>query len=289
MKRNSLLLFFVLFTCQVTAQDDLMALLEQEEENTKQYVEATFKGARLVNGHSVKTQHKNVLEFLIMHRFGTINSGAEEFWGLDQANIRLGLEYGLTDNLNIGIGRSSFNKVIDAFLKYRALRQSNKAPVTITLFGSAVKNTNQDLPEEVTQQNRFSYTFQALIARKFNKNLSIQLSPTFIQRNLVSSEDDANQLIALGIGSRYKLSNRVSLNLEYYPQLTDYSEAFQNALAIGFDIETGGHVFQVHVTNAQQMNEPGFIGETMGDFFDGDVHYGFNISRVFDLKPKRPK
>lgn len=284
MKRISSFLL-LLSALSAFSQDDLMSLLEGEmEDSTPEYAIATFKSTRVINGHSIETRSQGVLEFIIGHRFGTINSGYQEFWGLDFANIRLGLEYGLTDNLNIGLGRSSFDKVIDGFVKYRLLRQSARMPVTVTSFASFARKTAEEPGLEGIDRN--AYTGQLLIARKFNSNFSLQVMPTVIQRNLVATNDDANLLIAMGVGGRYKISNRVAIVGEYYPQLSERSEAFRNAVAIGFDIETGGHVFQLHFTNAVQMNARGFIGQTTDDFWGGDIHFGFNISRVFNIAVK---
>ncbi|MEP1097582.1 MAG: DUF5777 family beta-barrel protein [Cyclobacteriaceae bacterium] len=284
---NRIKISFIIFLLSFSAfsQDELLELLEGDSPDNKDYASATFKSTRLINGHSVEVRSKRVLEFIISHRFGTINSGYKQFWGLDNSSIRLALEYGLTDNLNIGLGRASFNKVIDAFLKYRFARQSDSFPVTISGFGSFARKTIEQMGLEGKDRNY--YTGQILIARKFSPNFSLQVMPVVIQRNLVPTRRDANLLFALGLGGRYKLSNRLAINAEYYPQFTEFSNTFQNSFAVGVDIETGGHVFQLHLTNAEQMNEQGFIGGTTDDFFDGDIHYGFNISRVFDLKPKR--
>lgn len=274
---------FVFLFSGAFAQEELMDLLDEEE--APQYVSATFKSTRLVNGHTVEIRSPKVLEFVIGHRFGRLNTGGTEFWGLDQATIRLALEYGLTKNLNIGLGRASFDKVFDTFAKYRIMRQSDKVPFTATAFASV---TYMSIPGvAIEKSQRYDYTGQLLIARKFNSNFSLQIMPTLIYRPLVPTVQDDNTLIALGLGGRYKITRRTALNLEYYPQLTDYSPARFNAVAVGFDIETGGHVFQLHVTNAQQMTEQGFVGETTGDFFGGDIHFGFNISRVFNLGAKQ--
>lgn len=285
MIRISLFLFSLFLIHHVSAQEELMDLLVDEIEVGDDVVSSTFKSTRVINGHSVEVRSNGVLEFVVSHRFGTINSGYKEFWGLDFSNIRLGLEYGVTDNLNVGLGRSSFDKVIDAFAKYRLMRQSKRAPFTVTTLASIARKTVEQTGLEGTDRN--AYTAQLLIARKLSSKFSLQLMPTLIQRNLVPTTDDANALIAIGIGGRYKVSNRVAIMGEYYPQVTDYSDQFTNSFAVGVDIETGGHVFQLQITNAVQMNERGFIGETRDDFFDGDIHYGFNISRVFDLKPNR--
>ncbi|MEO9871267.1 DUF5777 family beta-barrel protein [Ekhidna sp.] len=283
MRRISILL--LLFGFNSFAQDELLELLESEGTADKGYAIATFKSTRVINGHSIETRSNGSLEFIISHRFGTLNSGYKEFWGLDFANMRMGLEYGLTDNLNIGIGRSSFDKVVDGFIKYRLLRQSNNSPVTMTAFASIARKTAEI--EGLSGLDRNAYTAQLLIAKKFNSNFSLQITPTVIQRNLVLTEDDENLLLAIGLGARYKLSNRVAIVTEYYPQLSGKAEQFKDSFAVGVDIETGGHVFQLHFTNAVQMNERGFIGETTEDFWDGDIHYGFNITRVFDLRPNK--
>lgn len=286
MKRISYLLFAVLSFNALAQEDELLELLESEQAESEGYVSATFKSTRVINGHSIETRSNGVLEFIISHRFGTLNSGYEEFFGLDFSTVRLGLEYGLTDDLNIGIGRSSFDKVIDAFLKYRFVRQSDNFPFTATAFASLARKTVDQVGLGGIERN--AYTGQILIARKFNSNFSFQVAPTVIQRNLVATTEDDNLLIAVGLGARYKVSNRIAIVTEYYPQLSDKSDQFQNAFAVGVDIETGGHVFQLHFTNATQMNERGFIGETTENFWDGDIHYGFNITRVFDLKPNKP-
>lgn len=281
--KNKLGIFLLFLSFFSYSQEDLLALLESEAPADKGYASATFKSTRVINGHSVETRSDGTLEFIIGHRFGTLNSGYNELWGLDFSRIRLGLEYGITDDLTVGIGRSSFNKTLDVFGKYRFLRQSNASPITATVFSSLARNLDQNANQEGIERN--AYTWQLLLARKFNSNFSLQLAPTFIQRNRVATRQDDNFLISVGIGGRYKVTNRVAIVSEYYPQFSSYDEQFHNAVAFGVAIETGGHVFQLHFTNAVQMNEKGFIGETMGDFWNGDVHYGFNITRVFDLKP----
>lgn len=284
MKKIISLICILVLSASAFGQDqELLELLS--DSNDKGYAIATFKSTRVINGHSIETRSNGTLEFIISHRFGTLNSGYDEFWGLDFSTIRLGLEYGLTDDLNIGIGRASLGKVVDGFVKYRVVRQSKSSPVTVTAFTSITRKTADE--EGLSGLDRNTYTGQLLVARKFNSKFSFQVAPTIIQRNLVRTLDDENLLIAVGLGARYKLSNRVAVVTEYYPQLTDKSAQFEDSFAIGVDIETGGHVFQLHFTNAVQMNERGFIGETTDSFWDGDIHYGFNITRVFDLRPKK--
>ncbi|GAB3176916.1 DUF5777 family beta-barrel protein [Telluribacter humicola] len=286
---------FLLIPLLGRAQDDLLGELEKQAEQPTVPVVATFKSTRIINGHSVETVKRNHMDFRISHRFGRLNSGAYELFGLDQATIRLGLEYGVTDNLMIGIGRSSEQKAYDFFGKYRVLRQTTGArtvPVSVTLFGSTVIRTIRSFipgEQERSFQDKLTYTGQVLIARKFSERLSLQLTPTYLYRNQPELAADDQLLLAVGIGGRYKISKRVSLNGEYFWALRDESSdalPYYNSLAVGFDIETGGHVFQLHFTNSLGMIEKQFIGETVGTWGKGDIHYGFNISRTFSLDRK---
>ncbi len=282
--------FFVILLCLLpnilAAQDSLFSMLQSEKNVRAHYTEAVFKGTRLINGHSTETRKKGVLDVIISHRFGRINSGAYELFGLDQASIRIGADYGVSDRLNIGLGRSSFEKTYDGFLKYKLLRQrdgENNIPVSVVAFTSMAITTLKRAPE-LDFSSKLSYSFQALISRKISPGLSLQLTPTVIHKNFVDVGTSNNTTFVLGGGGRLKLTKRLSLNAEYFYQFDQPEQSpFTNAFAIGFDIETGGHVFQLHFTNAQAMLEKGFITETRDDFFDGDIHFGFNISRTFQL------
>ena len=281
-----LIIFALICSPIVKAQDDLFSLLEVED--TPQDVTATFKGTRIINGQSVELPAKGNLQFLIEHRFGTINSGAYELWGLDQAQMRMSFDYGLTNNTAIGLARNSFQKTFEASIKSRLVRQkiNGGSPISITSYNAVFANSIRWAnPERANLfSSRLSYAHQIMIARKFNSSLSLQLTPSLIHRNLVDKKDINNDYVALGIGGRYKLTKRVSLNAEYFYQFKRLNELFVNSLSIGFDIETGGHVFQLHVTNSQGMFERAFIGETTGKWSAGDLYFGFNISRVFGLK-----
>ena len=281
-----LIIFALVCSPIVKAQDDLLSLLEVED--APQEVTATFKGTRIINGQSVELPAKGNLQFLIEHRFGTINSGAYELWGLDQAQMRMSFDYGLTNNTAIGLARNSFQKTFEASIKSRLVRQkmNGGSPISITSYNAVFANSIRWAnPERANLfSSRLSYAHQIMIARKFNSSLSLQLTPSLIHRNLVDKKDINNDYVALGIGGRYKLTKRVSLNAEYFYQFKRLNELFENSLSIGFDIETGGHVFQLHVTNSQGMFERAFIGETTGKWSAGDLYFGFNISRVFGLK-----
>lgn len=296
MKR--LILYLVLslrLTSMCFAQDDLLDVLSKEQKDIPSYTTATFKSTRLVSGHSVEIIAKKHLDFRISHRFGAINSGFTELFGLDQSTIRLGLEYGVTDKLTIGLGRSSTQKVYDYYAKYKILRQSTGSinmPFTLTTFVSAYTTTQPTAPNRMYFDNteRQSYCAQILIARKFGEKLSLQVVPTMLHRNKSETEIDANTIYSLGVGGRFKLSKRTSLNAEYYYTPSKIGDdivlrdpSFTNALSIGFDIETGGHVFQLHISNSKGMMEKALIGQTIGSWSNGDIFYGFNISRIFSF------
>ncbi len=284
----------ILFTSfSVMAQEeDLLNLLEGEEPTTT-YIEAAFKTTRVVNSHSLESLSEGVLDFKISHRFGEINQGFYDLFGLDRATLRLGFDYGVTDRFTIGVGRSSLEKAYDGYVKYKILRQSKGAkvmPITLVWVSSTAVNTlkwaNPD--RENLFEHRLSYTHQLLIGRKFSKGFSAQLMPSLVHKNLVPTEKDANTILALGVGGRQKIGNRVAINAEYYYVLPDQiTQDFHNSLSLGVDIETGGHVFQLHFTNSTAIIEKGFITETRNDWLDGDIHFGFNIARVFTLK--KPK
>lgn len=271
-------------------EDDLLALLGEEEITNYSY--ATFKANRIINLHSVENTAKGVFDLKISHRFGFINGGFSELFGLDQASIRIGGDYGVSDRLMLGFGRSSFEKTYDGFVKYKILRQSSGAkvmPITASFFAStAIKTIPFQNPDRVNYfSSRMYYAFQALIGRKFNESLSLQISPTVVHRNLVRTSSESNDVFSLGLGGRCKLNNRTSVNLEYIYVFPDQlAPGYRNSLSIGFDIETGGHVFQLHFTNSTSMIEKGFITETVGNWLDGDIHFGFNVSRVFTLNKK---
>jgi len=295
MSRITLALILSLIPFSIFAQDDLMDLLNKNAPAEINYATATFKSTRIMNGHSIERMHPGQLDFRISHRFGTLNTGAYNLWGLDQANIHFSLEYGLLNWLMIGVGRGTYEKTFDGFAKFTILRQSTGAkemPVSLSAFSSVAINSLKWTDTERTNyfSSRLSYVAQVLVARKFSSSLSFQLTPSYVHRNMVPTELDPNDLFALGAGGRMKLSKRISFNAEYYllANPKDYmSQQIYNPLSVGVDIETGGHVFQIILTNSLAMIEKGFIGETTGSWAKGDIHLGFNISRVFNLKKQK--
>ena len=265
------------------AQDNLLNMLAGDDEPID--VSYLFKGTKVVNGQSVELPAKGVLQFNIQHRFGTLNSGLYNLYGLDFSQVRLSFDYGIKDWLAIGIGRSSSLKTIDANSKIKLRRQvKNGFPFTI-VANSAVYlkqwQYSEVQKESFLLTNQLSYTNQILLARKINRDLTLQLSPTMVHYNLVEIKDEPNDKYAIGFGGRQKLTNRISVNAEYCYQLNDKRN--NNVLSLGFDIQTGGHVFQLHLSNSPAMIDPEFITQTTGEWLKGDIYFGFNISRVFTL------
>jgi len=230
-----------------------------------------------------------------MHRFGRLNTGSYELFGLDQATIRLGFDYGITDRFTVGFGRSSLFKELDGFIKYKLLWQSTGAkniPVTIELIaGTTINMLKFKEPERKNYaSSRFGYYYQFIIGRKFSDAFSLQLSPVLVHRNLVELNSDKHDIIAVEVGTRVKLTQRLAITADYFYVLPDQLRPeFHSPLSVGLDIETGGHVFQLHFTNAPAMNERTFITETTGKWDKGDIHFGFNISRVFTLSDRKRK
>lgn len=276
-----ILLFLPIF---VLSQDDLLNEIDIESSENN-YATAAFKGLKIVNFESTKLVAKNQFTLIVAHRFGSIKNGIDSFFGLDDAVTRLNFVYGISDGFNIGVSRSSFQKIYEMSGKYRIMRQQeNGFPFTIVGFNAILVNTALDeanLPK-LEFKHRLGYTAQILISRKVDTNFSFELAPTFFHDNYVMVDSQDNSQFALGLGGRYKLGHRWSLNADYGWHLNRSSDSpFKNPLSIGVDLETGGHVFQMHFTNAQPMNTNGFLGQGSGDWSDGNIYFGFNLSRTF--------
>jgi len=306
MKRIGIIALFFIFGTQSSHlfAQDLMDLLKDEKPSTN-YAFATFKTTRIVLGQSIENPARGTLQFLIEHDFGAINTGAYNMWGLDQSTIRLGLEYGITDWLSVGIGRSSYEKTFDGSVKAKILRQSTgetNLPLSMSFYGGAFLNSLHwaDATRTNYFSSRMSYVAQLLIARKFSNAFSLQISPTYIHKNLVPTRDDHNDNFSVGIGGRYKITQRTSVNAEYFYQIpglvnsyyvsSTETSKYVNCFSLGVDLETGGHVFQFRLTNAQPMFERAFITETTNKWLDGGIFLGFTINRVFTIvEPKMPQ
>lgn len=291
MKRVLNIFILVCIVMTSFGQENLLSVFDSEDE-TLTY--ATFKSTKIINLQSIEQPAEKELDFIISHRFGTLNSGIENLYGIDHGNIRMSFNYGLKDYITLGIARSSSQKVIDFSVKTKLINQGkNNFPLTISAYSSLFYDTLSSIfSEEDLSSNDFSYCHQLLIARKMNSKLSIQISPTLTHYNYVSPFFDLNDnMCALGIGGRYKINNSISINSEWIPVISsgiDVIHPFKNkdyinSFSLGCDIETGGHVFQLFFSNSIAMFERGFINETREQWENGGVHFGFNISRVFNF------
>ncbi len=278
-----------LFSQNLTAQTSLLDELGKDEATTE-YAKYSFKTNRVINLHSLESTAAGVMDFKMSHRFNPVNKGLYDLFGLDGAQQRFGFDFGLTDNLTVGVNRNSYKKALDGFVKYRLLRQSTgkvNMPITLALMTSAAIETQKF--DDPTRTNYFSsrmfYTSQLIIGRKFSEAFTLELVPTYVHRNLVSAATEKNDVFALGAGGRIRLTKRVSLTGEYmYVMPNQLLPQYKNMLSVGVDIETGGHVFQLHFTNSPSMSEYSFTTQNDTDFFGSNgIRFGFNVSRVFTL------
>jgi hypothetical protein len=274
------LLLFPLFSL---AQDDL--LNEIDTVAVDKQVQSSFKSLKIINLESTKLAAKGDFYFIVSHRFDYLKNGFDDFFGLDNANTRLQFLYGVTPWLTVHVSRSGFNKTYEAAGKYSLMHQEQDGfPFEIVGFNSIAVNTGleKDLLPLIEFKDRLSYVSQLLISRKFSDNLSLQIAPTYFHENYVAFNDQDNSQFALGMGGRYKLTSRWSINMDYAAHLNRASNSpFTNPLSIGVDLETGGHVFQMHFTNALAMHESGFLGNTSGKWSKSEIAFGFNLVRVF--------
>jgi hypothetical protein len=285
-----------------TAADSLMNAMNKGEAKDEPVI-ATFKSSRLILGSTTETVKKKNLNFLVIHRFGDLagsEGGGKTFFGLDNSSdIYIGFEYGISNNLDIEFGRSKFAQLIDLGLKYAVLHQTsdNSSPIAITLLGKAgVKAYTNDIAFP-TFGDRFAYVGQAIIARKFSSAFSLQVSPTFVRHNspfpyVAGNEKD---MFALGVAGRLKVTKRMALVVDYAHPFSSFRDnatganAFYDPLGIGWEIETGGHVFTIVFTNAKAISESNYLATTQSDWGKGQFRLGFTISRMFSFNPKEKK
>lgn len=291
-------LFLFMLSLTVGAQDDGMDMLSEidDAEPEVNYTTASYKTNRIINATSLENTAKGVMDIKISHRFGPVNDGFDTFFGLDNASTRLGAAYGITDWLQVGLGRSTFQKTWDGYLKFKFLRQQTglrNIPLSIEyLAGMTVDATPANGSDKyVYFSNRMAYAHQLIIGSKISKYFSLQLMPSFVHRNLVETRAEKNDVFAIGVGGRIKVSNRIALTGEYHYVLPDQlADINTNSLSLGIDIETGGHVFQLFLTNSVGINEVAYLTQTTGKWLEGDIRIGFNIARVFTIvKPKEQR
>lgn len=278
-----ILIIFLCFTYFGFAQDDLLSEIDVESESSTA-VSSVFKGLKIINFESTKLVAKGGFYFVVSHRFGSVKNGFQNLFGLDEAVTHLNFIYGLTEGINISASRSSNQKIYELASKFRIVTQCERIPFSVVGYTSVLANTalsTDNLPK-LEFNHRLSYVVQLLISKKFNDKLSLQFSPTFFHDNYVVNDLQDNSQYGLIFGGRYKLGKRWSFNLEYGAHMNRAKNSlYNNPLSIGFDLETGGHVFQLHFTNSQFMTANGVLGNSTGDWSDGDFYFGFNISRSF--------
>lgn len=291
MKKIVFFVFFGLTVGQVMAQDSTNLLNGLEEKAALEKVTGTFKSTRVINAHSTEMLHKGELDFRIMHRFGVFKNGFKDLFGLDYASMRMSFDYGISDKWMVGLGRSTILKDLDVFVKTRILQQTKgqkQVPISLLIAAGYIITTQQSFAVvKPTFGDRSSFYVQLIAGRKFNKNFSMQLSPLLVHNNSTLNPTDNNTIFGLGGGLRYKVSKRIALMLDYHHAFGQLDNAITDPLSVGVDIETGGHVFQLHFSNVTGMNEKGYLTQTTGKFFKGDIRFGFNLSRIFHVGKKR--
>ncbi len=288
MKKVVVAICLLISVLEGKSQDNLLNMLPDNKD--ADFVTGTFKSTRIISAYSIETVEGHHLEYRVAHRFGPLNAGSYQFYGLDQGYIYMGLEYGINDNLMVGIGRSSEQKMLNLFTKMRVLKQKTDSglPVSVTLVGEAYADMlHYPAEDQRTSLSKYSYMLQGLVARKINKNLSVQVMPTLLYRNRNNEHGESNAVFSMGFAGRYRLTNRTALVGEYHYVLPNQlNEKYKNSMSLGFDIETGGHVFSLHFTNSTGMVAKQFIGETAETWADGGIHFGFNLGRSFGLGKK---
>jgi hypothetical protein len=253
--------------------------------------EKVFRDTRVVNGHSTELLPKGMMKFIISHRFGDISSGIQQLYGLDNATIRIGLDYAITDFINIGFGRSSLQKHYDVYLKYRLLQQKKDggSPVSLVYYtNAAVRTIQTPQTENLSFTNNLTFVHQLLLGRKFNEFISFQIMPTYVHRNFVLDLESNNDIYSLGSATRIQVSKVLAFNLEYYFNLPDQlASQYQSSAGLGIELETKGHIFQLNFTNSLGMIAPLYIAETTGRVENGNIHFGFNITRDFKVGARK--
>lgn len=269
------------FAVAAHSQDDLLKSIDSSQAE-ESYSTATFKALQLVTLQTTKMPAKKEFYFVVSHRFGTVKDGLDSFFGLDNATTKLGGIYGVTDWLSVSLSRHTLNKMYETGAKYRMARQDAHFPVDIVGYSVADINTalKEDQYPGLESKHRMTYVQQLLISRKISQKLSLELVPSFIHKNLYNPELENDNQFSFGGGGRYKITKRLSVNLEYMHNF-DNPGYYQDPLSVGLDVETGGHVFQLIFTNSQPMSESGYLTNASGEWNKGDFFFGFNLYRVF--------
>ncbi|MBB4807521.1 hypothetical protein HNP38_002827 [Chryseobacterium defluvii] len=277
---KTFLFLSVLLSGLAYSQEDLLKDIDTLK--TTENSQPAFKALQVVTGQSTKLSAKNEWYIVVAHRFGDISDGFKTFFGLDDASTKLGVIYGATDGISLSLSRETNMKTFEGAAKYRLVKQGDNFPLDIVGYNVIAVNTDLDKDNypHLKFGDRLSYLTQALISRRFNDKLSLQLTPSYVHKNLYDPNiEDKDQFLA-GLGGRYKISKRVSVNAEYFVNFDNHS-FYKNPLSLGVDIETGGHVFQLLFTNSQLNSDIGYLTNVTGDWGKGNIFFGFNLYRVF--------
>ena len=293
MRKIILSVFLIINIHSLFAQDSSLIKTIEDTLPVREKVTGAFKSTRVINAHSIEMLSRGNMDFRILHRFGFVSDGIKQLFGLDAAAFRMSFDFGITDNLTLGIGRSTFRKELDAFIKTRIFQQiTGTKPIPfslITALGYTIYTQEVLSVKNPSVADRSAYYIQLIAGRKFSQRFSLQISPIFIHTNIPFVITDDRNIFAMGGGARFKVTKRTAITLDYHHPFGHYDENYTNPLSAGVDIETGGHVFQLHFSNATGLNERAYITQTTGRFFKGDVRLGFNISRMFKVGRKKKK
>jgi len=274
-------------------QNSADALLDSISTDNKSENVVIFKATRLILSQSTEMTKKKNLNFLIIHRFGDFagkQGGGQLYYGLDDiADVYIGFEYGVSDNFNIDIGRTTIGGLADLELKYAVLHQKTDggSPLAITLIGEGGIRPYGFVPYP-TFNDRISYFAQAIFARKFSSIFSMQIAPSYVRNNEPMPDLPGNeeQYLALSGTGVLRISKHMGIIVDYahpFSSFRQHNSNFSDPLGFGIQMETGGHVFTINVTNARAIDEINYLNDTESKFSKGQYRIGFTISRVFDF------
>ena len=278
--------FVIALFCNIFAfgQNSLLNEITAESDYENTFEMPAFKAMKVVNNQSTKLAGKGDLYLYVGHRFGAVRGGISSLFGLDYANTKIEMLYGLFNEVQVGFSRESFKKTYNLHVKYGIKRQTNNFPVSIVGYNSINLDTSLDenVYPNLNYNERYVYISQLLISRRFSDKFSLQLSPSVIKHNFLTTQAETDYNYVLNTGSRLKISKRSSFNIDYSYHLNRLKNSSEkNVLSLGIDMETGGHVFQLLFSNTQASDEAGVLTGAEGDWLKGDVYFGFNILRVF--------
>ena len=293
-RKYLLLVFFIVSPLSIIQGQEI---LDAEDE----LIENVFNYGILINGQTTEITPKGTFELRIQHRFGELdlkdfgNTVVEEFLGFDgSANIRFGFTVAVTDNFQMGIGRTKIGKTYDLEGKYRLIRQKETGtPITLALyFNAGISSTefpevgpneffdDNETPFEHKFAHRVTYNTQFLVSKKIGEKLSLELNPTFIYKNLVSP-GDKNLTVAASLGGRYKTGITSSILFEIGTKFNNQEDNYRPPIALAYEMGTAGHAFQIVVSSTNQILDQSVYTTLPLDYTDGKFLIGFNIKRTF--------